>query len=407
MVDSSVASDEENGSRRSVRFIESEQNKRDSCDGASDNNSTEENKTEENLSIEQTKQNENVNSNSVSPESTEMMLTFKLGNHVLISNNSLKPNSAVRQLFPCTKQLNGKGDDESIHQYLVTAESLRAFEEAKRSKLPQIIQSGETDESIKRAIERNTLRRSLIRYEPRSKKTQQKTDNSLVERIKQLTCDVDDDNTINIPPRTSPPGEEARNSPEVNHSSRNPDKSFSPSSSSTTSSNSSSMSSTYKKITDLFGKRDKMSESQNNLTNDPKLAPPSSLPDLGNGASHIHEINEANHTSVSKVNSTNESRKQFLSTLAPLTACVSGLGHAEEYYYHINNHIGERASMASSVGTEYSLEDIDEGLKNGEEDSKKIAPDVLAGTPSASESGDELAIFVQQDASRIERIKKK
>lgn len=402
-----MASDEENGSRRSVRFIESEQNKRDSCDGASDNNSTEENKTEENLSIEQTKQNENVNSNSVSPESTEMMLTFKLGNHVLISNNSLKPNSAVRQLFPCTKQLNGKGDDESIHQYLVTAESLRAFEEAKRSKLPQIIQSGETDESIKRAIERNTLRRSLIRYEPRSKKTQQKTDNSLVERIKQLTCDVDDDNTINIPPRTSPPGEEARNSPEVNHSSRNPDKSFSPSSSSTTSSNSSSMSSTYKKITDLFGKRDKMSESQNNLTNDPKLAPPSSLPDLGNGASHIHEINEANHTSVSKVNSTNESRKQFLSTLAPLTACVSGLGHAEEYYYHINNHIGERASMASSVGTEYSLEDIDEGLKNGEEDSKKIAPDVLAGTPSASESGDELAIFVQQDASRIERIKKK
>lgn len=404
MVDSSVASDEENGSRRSVRFIESEQNKRDSCDGASDNNSMEENKTE-NLSIDQTKQNENVNSNSVSPESTEMMLTFKLGNHVLISNNSLKPNSAVRQLFPCTKQLNGKGDDESIHQYLVTAESLRAFEEAKRSKLPQIIQSGETDESIKRAIERNTLRRSLIRYEPRSKKTQQKTDNSLVERIKQLTCDVDDDNTLDIPPRTSPPGEEARNSPEVNHC-RNPDKSFSPSSSSTTSSNSSSMSSTYKKITDLFGKRDKISESQNNLTNDSKLAPPS-LPDLGNGASHIHEINEANHTSVSKVNSTNESRKQFLSTLAPLTACVSGLGHSEEYYYHINNHIGERASMASSVGTEYSLEDIDEGLKNGEEESKKIAPDVLAGTPSASESGDELAIFVQQDASRIERIKKK
>lgn len=96
-----------------------------------------------------------------------MMLTFKLGNHVLISNNSLKPNSAVRQLFPCTKPLPTKVGDEQAahHQYLVTAESLKAFEEAKRSKLPQIIHSGETDDSIKRAIERNTLRRSLIRYE--------------------------------------------------------------------------------------------------------------------------------------------------------------------------------------------------------------------------------------------------
>ncbi|RZC33752.1 uncharacterized protein BDFB_001067, partial [Asbolus verrucosus] len=399
MADSAVASDEESGSRRSVRFIESEQ-KRDSCDGAPDN-SSEESKLEN-----ETKEGESCNS-SISPESTEMMLTFKLGNHVLISNNSLKPNSAVRQLFPCTKQLNGKAEDESIHQYLVTAESLRAFEEAKRSKLPQIIQSGETDESIKRAIERNTLRRSLIRYEPRSKKNVQKTDNSLVERIKQLTCDVDDVNQPEeIPPRASPPGEEARNSPEVGQLvCKNSDKSFSPSSSSTASSNSSSMSSTYKKITDLFGKREKVPDAQNNLANEPKLAP--SLPDLGNGGSHIHEIAEVGHCAVTKVNSTSESRKQFLSTLAPLTACVSGLSNGDEYYYQMSNHAGERASVASSVGTEYSLEDIDEGLKNGDEESKKIAPDVLAGTPSASESGDELAMFVQQDASRIERIKKK
>lgn len=67
---------------------------------------------------------------------------------------------------------------------------------------------------------------------------------------------------------------------------------------------------------------------------------------------------------------------------------------------------GDRVSVASS-GTEYSLEDIDEGLKVDEDDQKRIAPDVLAGTPSASESGDELAMFVQQDAGRIERIKKK
>lgn len=188
--DSSVTSDEEGGSKRSVRFIESDEDKRDICDGAPEKPTIEVIKQDDNT---EQKLNTDSCNNSVSPEATEMMLTFKLGNHVLISNNSLKPNSAVRQLFPCTKPLAAKpGEEESGQQYLVTAESLRAFEEAKRSKLPQIIQSGETDDSIKRAIERNTLRRSLIRYEPKSRKQVQKTDNSLVERIKQLTCDVDD-----------------------------------------------------------------------------------------------------------------------------------------------------------------------------------------------------------------------
>lgn len=329
---------------------------------------------------------------------------------MLISNNSLKPNSAVRQLFPCTKPLSGlktssttttTADDDTM-QYLVTAESLKAFEEAKRSKLPQIIQSGETDESIKKAIERNTLRRSLIRYEPRSKKQQQKTDNSLVERIKQLTCDVDEPLTLNenemMPTRVSPPGEEARNSPEVKNINH---QSFSPSSSSTASSNSSSMSSTYKKITDLFAKRDKPDVANDTVNRSQQI----NAPDLGNGPQDLLD----GHVPVTKLNSTtSESRRQFLSTLAPLTACVSAVTPGvDDYYYHINNHPNERMSVASSVGTEYSLEDIDEGLKNEDDDTKKIAPDVLAGTPSASESGDELAMFVQQDASRIERIKKK
>lgn len=368
-----------------MRFIETE-SKRDSCDGAPDNPPDE---------VDSNKSKPH-NDASNSPESTEMMLTFKLGNHVLISNNSLKPNSAVRQLFPCTKPLQLKqGDDpEQVHQYLVTAESLRAFEEAKRSKLPQIIQSGETDESIKRAIERNTLRRSLIRYEPRPKKPVKKTDNSLVERIKQLTCDVDN---VDETARVSPPGEEARNSPEVHNNviNKNHDKSFSPSSSSTASSNSSSMSSTYRKITDLFGKR---GEKLPDVQNDTKII--QTLPDIGGPTTQNH------HDLDVKLNP--DSRRQFL---APLTACVSSMSmNTDEYYYHLSgNQIdGERASMASSVGTEYSLEDIDEGLKNGQDDENKmIAPDVLAGTPSASESGDELAMFVQQDASRIERIKKK
>lgn len=155
-----------------------------------------------------------------------MTLTFKLGNHVLISNNSLKPNSAVRQLFPCTKP-NAKSD-QVTEQYVVTAESLRAFEEAKKSKLPQIIQNvGGTNESIKRVIERNTLRRSLLRYEPKHKKAVQKTDNSLVERIKMLTCDIDEDivdgrdgmermHELSSSTRVSPTGEEMQNTIDPN-----------------------------------------------------------------------------------------------------------------------------------------------------------------------------------------------
>lgn len=241
-----------------------------------------------------------------------------------------------------------------------------------------------------------------FRYEPKNKKNQQKTDNSLVERIKQLTCDVDDPETE----RASPPGEEARNSPEMSHAiNKNIDKSFSPSSSSTASSNSSSVSSTYKKITDLFGKKERVDV--NNIHNELIARPTPAPPDLGNGGIASHDVVDALHCPVTKVNSTSsESRKQFLSSLAPLTACVSAMGSVDEHYYHGGN-AGERNSMASSVGTEYSLEDIDEGLKNDDDESKRITPDVLAGTPSASESGDELAIFVQQDASRIERIKKK
>lgn len=367
-----------------------------------------------------------------------MLLTFKLGgNHLFISNNSLRPNSAVRQLFPCANPLpNSQIDIDSGQpgqQYLITSESLKAFEETKRTKLPSEVESCDknlspNDSTIRKTIERNTLRRSLIRYEPRVKKTP-KTDNSLVERIKQLTCDVDDegqeeeckmgeeDDTLpDI--RTSPPGEESRKSPEQLLNKPFDKNSFSPSSASSTSSSNSSMSSTYKKLTDLFAKKDKaQAETQDlNRQNLTTTGPP---PDLGNGK--ISEFIEP-HSAVSKYNVTHEARKQFLSTLAPLTACVGGASSHEEYYYQLSSQAnagannpmmianpGERASVASSTaGTEYSLEDIDAVLQTDHpEEVKRVAPDVLVGTPSASESGDELAMFVQQDAGRIERIKKR
>lgn len=96
----------------------------------------------------------------------------------------------------------------------------------------------------------------------------------------------------------------------------------------------------------------------------------------------------------------NESRRQFLSTLVPLTACVAGQRDDLSYYTLAP---GDRTSTSSSQYSEYSLGDIEAVLSNGE--LKKVAPDVIAGTPG--QETDELIAFAQQDASRTEKIKKR
>jgi hypothetical protein len=80
----------------------------------------------------------------------ELTLTFRLG--VPVAANSLKPNSAVRQLFPSPR--------------FVSPPPNRSPDEPETGK-----KSPESDEDdglqnnlIKRTIERNTLRRSLVRY---------------------------------------------------------------------------------------------------------------------------------------------------------------------------------------------------------------------------------------------------
>lgn len=98
----------------------------------------------------------------------------------------------------------------------------------------------------------------------------------------------------------------------------------------------------------------------------------------------------------------NEARRQFLSTLAPLTSCVAGQRDDLSYYTLAP---GERASTASSQYSEYSLGDIEEVLHQGNDEMKKVAPDVIAGTPG--QEYDELASFAQQEALRTERLKKR
>ena len=387
----------------------------------------------------------------------ELSLAFKLGTSSLVTN-SLKPNSAVRQLFPdprfispppaVVKSVSSDLEDGALDEsgdnqkFLITTESLRMFDAVKRSKIGagSRSDSSESDSSIKRTIERNALRRSLIKYDTGGtlkKKNLRSMDLTLEERIRQLTCvDEDEDtadssasennntgrinsqnhnnnnNSMNVngmvdrtiegngseeqsmmmmhqlPARTSPSGEErpkthvlqSHNSHHHHH--QNP------------------ANSAYRKITDLFGQK------KNNS------APPTSelnLPDIGLGSKHSMAMKTSAGT---KMNT--EARKQFLASLAPLS-CVasSGMDGKDDYYrMPAKMNPGDRNSVCYNSDSSYSLEDIEAALSDG----IPAPPDVTRGTPTSagpsmdafgSDPTDELLAFVEQDKSRTERIKRR
>ncbi|KAL7016344.1 hypothetical protein ACKWTF_009999 [Chironomus riparius] len=390
----STTSDEETSSRRSVRFNE---------ESEGENQTTDANATDE-------------EGKPKSEQLTDYVTHMSLKRHSSLFHNALRPNSAVRQLFPAKSPPSA-----------LTAEALKAFEESKRSgnlltasqtitsagsssststsptPLSQV-SSSDTDTLIKRSIERNALRRSLIKYEPK-KKVVAKESTSLEERIRQLTCDIDEplDNEGNSPNninelerRDSPAGEETPQQVKF-------EKSFSPSSSASSSS-SCSTGSTYKKITDLFNK-DKRQERIPETDENPIVIQDCRCgPDLGIGV-QIQQTGHSHHPPPPPPRS--ETTKRQFNTLASLTACVAG--QRDDFSYYIASKPGDRTSTASSqTGDQYSIGDIDAALQDG--DGKKVAPDVIAGTPMNCTPGqeqDELVSFAQQEANRMERIKKR
>lgn len=108
-----------------------------------------------------------------------------------------------------------------------------------------------------------------------------------------------------------------------------------------------------------------------------------------------------------------EPKRQFLSTLAPLTACVAGnKDDLSSYYTLAAAHHNQAAQHIHA--SEYSLSALVAGEQNSTgiggpsvgDEVRKVAPDVIAGTPG-QEQQDELAAFAQQDANRTEKIKKR
>ena len=404
-----------------------------------------------------------------SNDPSELSLTFKLGNVPLTT--TLKPNSAVRQLFPDPRFISPppaptKGvissfdqstdsDSSEAQKFLITTESLRLFDAVKRSKMSGSRSDSSESESssIKRTIQRNALRRSLIcKYETSSrKKNLRSKDLTLEERIRQLTCvDQDDDNTNSsasetsvpqttttmttttapdndqeFPVRTSPSGEERpnKNDPRICSSriSTNTNNIQETTTMTTLLQQTSSNAhhhhhhhhhqSTYKRITDLFAQK--------------KLVDPTNLPDIGLG-DKATLAKEYSAKSVSKMNT--DARKQFLASLAPLSCVAStGVDSREDYYQLSAKQMtsnsssssgsapGNRDSIGYNSDSSYSLEDIEAALRGEERNYKNAGgpPDVTRGTPTGSgpETGDattdELLAFVEQDKSRTERIRRR
>lgn len=354
----------------------------------------------------------------------------------LTNNLNTRKNSAVCQLFPGQKippflQFDRSPDSETSDdrsfklegKYVVPEDSLRLHDMGRKSKLFNIIRnknsshdgsntnvSDEEDipqnELIRKTIQRNTLRRSLQRHPRDRKKKKEKSSETLVERIKKLTCDIDEPvltETSNTKEETKESHKEFQTEkPEYESVRCSPSGEESPHEILSENNEKIGASSTYRKLTDLFSRRSGDKTEIYNNYHYQQISPP----DLGNGQDDHPKL-------VARHSITSEARRQFLSSLAPLTACVTG--HLDESPMVMRDLTLSlphgRTSIAStmSTGTEYSLEDIDKGLKSI--DDKKTAgpqPDVIAGTPASdSNINDELASFVEQDASRIENIKKR
>ncbi|KAL0902607.1 hypothetical protein ABMA27_000439, partial [Loxostege sticticalis] len=267
----------------------------------------------------------------------------RLETPLILTINTPKANSAVQQLFN-----SGRPPPPAIEPQLVTSETLRAWDAGVRPKTEEA--------AVRRVAERNALRCSLLRSEARKKQQPKQETTSLAERIRLLTCDVEDE------------PEEQRSSP----AGLNTDKL----SSSSDKSSDKSFNSVDKNSEKAFGSASSSSSSSTLSAPVPNRQQP---PDLGDM-----------HQEPQKPRS--EPRRQFLSTLAPLTACVGSAAHHEGFYYVPP---GDRTSASSA--TNLDLQDHNEAP----------APDVVAGTPGAGDGDDGLAAFARATAPRTERLRQR
>ncbi|KPI91928.1 hypothetical protein RR46_08354 [Papilio xuthus] len=268
--------------------------------------------------------------------------THRLETPLILTIQTPKTNSAVQQLFN-----SNRPPPPAIEPQLITSETLRAWDAGVRPKAEDV--------AVRRVAERNALRCSLLRSEARKKQQAKQETTSLAERIRLLTCDVEDE-----------PAEDRASPATVsvdklsNSSDKSSDKSFT----------------MDKNSEKAFGSA---SSSSSSSTLSAPMLVRQHPPDLGD----VHQEQPKPRP---------EPRRQFLSTLAPLTACVGSAAHHEGFYYMAP---GDRNSASAATNIDY---------KNHND---APAPDVVAGTPGANDGDDGLAAFARATAPRTERIRQR
>ncbi|XP_046977172.1 uncharacterized protein LOC124543146 [Vanessa cardui] len=286
---------------------------------------------------------------SDSEQSSHKELSSSVGHRLetplILTISAPKANSAVQQLFNSSRP-----PPPAIEPQLVTSETLRAWDAGGRPKTEEA--------AVRRVAERNALRCSLLRSEARKKQQPKQETTSLSERIRLLTCDVEDDEQ-HEDQRSSPAGTS------IDKFSNSSDKS-----------SEKSYNSIDKNNEKAFGSASSSSSSSTLSAPVPTRQQP---PDLGD----VHQEPQKPRS---------EPRRQFLSTLAPLTACVGSTAHHEGFYYVPP---GDRTSASSTTNLDF------------QEHNDAPAPDVVAGTPGAGESDDSLAAFARASASRTERLRQR
>lgn len=325
---------------------------------------------------EDTKSSTTSTTTSPSTAPDEGYVMIKCGNNTVLYNNR-NPNSAVRQLFPATKfvcpptRIKETDDARLLNKYLITEESLRAFDSRSLNGglsggYKSDAHSDDDDDDTSNSLIRRTIERSTLRRNTTKKKNVSDTKEiSLIEKIRRLTCDSDDDADDTVKKAASAQEQAAAYTVLLQCES-----SATPSTSATTPA--------YKKLTDLFGgggtggRYDQPllppSGGQSTVSGD-TVGKPDSL-DLCDG--HLAAGSRATVRPGA-------GGKPFLSTLA--TACVTG-----------NMYTG--AGGTPAPGTL--------------QPSQCPQPDVVAGTQvPSSHRQEELAAFVHQDSSRLEKIRKR
>lgn len=308
--------------------------------------------------------------------SDEGYVMIKCGNNTMLYNNR-NPNSAVRQLFPTTKfvcpptRIKETDDARLLNKYLITEESLRAFDSRSmngglggggfKSEPHSDDDDDDTSNSlIRRTIERSTLRRNT----GKKKNINDSKEISLIEKIRRLTCDSDEDADDPAKKASGVMQEQATAYTVLVQCDSVP-----PSAAAATPA--------YKKLTELLG------SGSGGGRYDQPLPPPvvQSMAD-GDPTGKADGVDLCDGHSAASSRAAVRSAtggKPFLSTLA--TACVTG-----------NVHPATGGSVAGGAP----------------QPSHCPQPDVVAGTQApSSHRQEELAAFVQQDSSRLEKIRKR